>query len=336
MKKALSFTLALILSLSVFAGVTVFAVEPVEWDHILVLGYSGYEYHKPAESIAPYFAYTEWGWAFDEVSAYLEADGEQVTGLIESGIEYTLVIRLKLLSGFDEMYGFSSIPKEQVKLFKKTSSARSAAEYYRDGDYMIAKFALNALKPEYTALDFHIEGFSLGANTKDVIVTSDDDSVEILKNYIGFCYKENPDDKEYKDFRGEFKSGVQYGLVIGYVVPEGYVVSAHPTVTLYGAGDNPVVADNAGICVGFVSDGRDMYLTAFHNMPILSEESDELAGDIDGDGKVTVSDALSVLRVAAKLAPQTKSTGSVFDFDGDGAVTVADALAILRIAAKLA
>jgi hypothetical protein len=71
-------------------------------------------------------------------------------------------------------------------------------------------------------------------------------------------------------------------------------------------------------------------------MPILSEESDELAGDVDSDGVVTVADALSVLRVAAKLAPQTKSTGSAFDFDGDGEVTVNDALSVLRIAAKLA
>ena len=60
----------------------------------------------------------------------------------------------------------------------------------------------------------------------------------------------------------------------------------------------------------------------------------EKKGDVDGDGEVTVSDALSVLRVAAKLAEPTR--GATFDFDGDGAVTVADALAILRVAAKLA
>ncbi len=40
------------------------------------------------------------------------------------------------------------------------------------------------------------------------------------------------------------------------------------------------------------------------------------AGDVDGDGEVTVSDALSVLRVAAKLAEPTR--GATFDFDGDG------------------
>lgn len=63
---------------------------------------------------------------------------------------------------------------------------------------------------------------------------------------------------------------------------------------------------------------------------------DETVGDVDGDGEVTVADALSVLRVAAKLAPQTISTGASYDFNSDGEVTVADALAILRIAARLA
>ena len=60
------------------------------------------------------------------------------------------------------------------------------------------------------------------------------------------------------------------------------------------------------------------------------------AGDVDGDGEVTVSDALAVLRMAAKLAEPTKSTGASYDFDGDGHVSVSDALAILRVAAKLA
>ena len=63
-------------------------------------------------------------------------------------------------------------------------------------------------------------------------------------------------------------------------------------------------------------------------------------GDMDGDGEITVADALGALRIAAKLdvAVIPKSTRSTIlgDVDGDGAVTVADALAILRVAAKLA
>ena len=63
---------------------------------------------------------------------------------------------------------------------------------------------------------------------------------------------------------------------------------------------------------------------------------DVIPGDMDGDGKITVADALAVLRIAAKMAEGTDSALSVGDMDGDGKITVADALAVLRIAAKMA
>ena len=60
-----------------------------------------------------------------------------------------------------------------------------------------------------------------------------------------------------------------------------------------------------------------------------------LKGDLDGDGKVTVSDALRALRIAAKLADETELALSIADIDRDGEITVADALQLLRVAAKL-
>ena len=60
-----------------------------------------------------------------------------------------------------------------------------------------------------------------------------------------------------------------------------------------------------------------------------------LKGDFDGDGEITVSDALIALRIAAKLAEETEDAIAIGDTDGDGEITVADALAILRVAAKL-
>ena len=59
-------------------------------------------------------------------------------------------------------------------------------------------------------------------------------------------------------------------------------------------------------------------------------------GDPDGDGEITVSDALIALRVAAKLAEATPELIACCDTDGDGVIAVNDALAILRVAAKLA
>ena len=59
-------------------------------------------------------------------------------------------------------------------------------------------------------------------------------------------------------------------------------------------------------------------------------------GDMDGDGEITVADALMALRIAAKLAPESFAALETGDVDYDNAITVADALAILRVAAKLA
>ena len=59
-------------------------------------------------------------------------------------------------------------------------------------------------------------------------------------------------------------------------------------------------------------------------------------GDMDGDGEITVADALKTLRIAAHLLEPTQEDLAIGDVDGDGEITVADALKILRVAAKLA
>ena len=58
-------------------------------------------------------------------------------------------------------------------------------------------------------------------------------------------------------------------------------------------------------------------------------------GDADGDGKITVGDALSALRIAARIVPATEELIAICDIDGDGKVTVGDALSILRVAARI-
>lgn len=58
-------------------------------------------------------------------------------------------------------------------------------------------------------------------------------------------------------------------------------------------------------------------------------------GDPDGDGAVTVSDALFALRAAAGLASPTEEQAYRADFDGDGFITAADALSALRCAVGL-
>ena len=61
----------------------------------------------------------------------------------------------------------------------------------------------------------------------------------------------------------------------------------------------------------------------------------EQPGDADGDGSVTSSDALKILRIVAKLDTIDPSKVTFADVDGDGDITSADALGILQYAAKL-
>ncbi len=64
----------------------------------------------------------------------------------------------------------------------------------------------------------------------------------------------------------------------------------------------------------------------------LEKIKTEILGDINGNGKVDVTDALEILRMAVGLSTPTANA----DMDGVNGVTVTDALAALRIAVGLA
>ncbi|MBR5943286.1 MAG: dockerin type I repeat-containing protein, partial [Clostridia bacterium] len=76
-----------------------------------------------------------------------------------------------------------------------------------------------------------------------------------------------------------------------------------------------------------VINGYDEFTTEVH---FTVTDSTPAKGDIDGDGLVTVSDALHALRAAAKLIESDKKSFYAGDIDGDGEITVIDALVILR------
>jgi hypothetical protein len=57
-----------------------------------------------------------------------------------------------------------------------------------------------------------------------------------------------------------------------------------------------------------------------------------VCGDVTGDGVLTATDALGVLRAAVDLFVCALE---VCDFDGSGTVTASDALAVLRAAVGL-
>ncbi len=62
---------------------------------------------------------------------------------------------------------------------------------------------------------------------------------------------------------------------------------------------------------------------------------DILAGDVDGNGKVTAGDARKALRISAHLAEPTERELLAADLDSNGKVTAGEARKILRVSARL-
>ena len=60
-----------------------------------------------------------------------------------------------------------------------------------------------------------------------------------------------------------------------------------------------------------------------------------MAGDVDGNGKITASDARSILRVAANMASFDADKKAMADINGDNKITASDARKVLRMAANL-
>ena len=89
------------------------------------------------------------------------------------------------------------------------------------------------------------------------------------------------------------------------------------------------------ICISH-ADTTNMYRLYLDDFSVRCVPPVVMKGDMDGDGEITVADALRALRIAAKLVEPTEDDMLTGDVDGDYDITVNDALMILRVAAKLA
>ena len=69
--------------------------------------------------------------------------------------------------------------------------------------------------------------------------------------------------------------------------------------------------------------------------PSQPADPDVMMGDVDGNGKITASDARAALRISAKLDTVSAEKEKLADIDGNGKVTASDARKILRFSAKL-
>jgi hypothetical protein len=54
------------------------------------------------------------------------------------------------------------------------------------------------------------------------------------------------------------------------------------------------------------------------------------SGDLDGDGYVTVGDALVVARAVVGVITLTPAQFAAVDLDGDGSLTMSDAIAVIQ------
>ncbi|MDO4843006.1 MAG: bacterial Ig-like domain-containing protein, partial [Phoenicibacter congonensis] len=127
-----------------------------------------------------------------------------------------------------------------------------------------------------------------------------------------------------------------------YIIGESLNVSGGKITAYYNDNTSTIINMTASMVSGFNSSttGTKTLTVTYEGktatFQIRVTDGAGLKGDADGDGLITVADALAALRVAAKLAEATPEMISICDTDGDGWITVADALAILRVAAKLA
>ena len=76
-----------------------------------------------------------------------------------------------------------------------------------------------------------------------------------------------------------------------------------------------------------------LILCTFSAMVVFAapeQEIDRVIGDVDGDGNVSMADALTILRMAMDILPVENQ--QIADVDGDGFITSMDALLALRFA----
>ena len=77
-----------------------------------------------------------------------------------------------------------------------------------------------------------------------------------------------------------------------------------------------------------------MCFCAFSVCP-SAEEQQPLWGDADGNGEITITDALVALQCAVGLRQPDEQQTKIIDVDGDNEITVTDALFILQKFVKI-
>ncbi len=235
------------------------------------------------------------------------AQTNELTGGFDAGIEYWLTLDYEALEGYD----LSALTASAITL-----TGGEALEIELTDTRVFIKVAAIAAPTEFVPnIEVSLDGYELGGDMLYMNISINSDGV------VGMRYFFTADGES---FSGKFEAGVEYIFSLVVVADEGYEITAETAATLVGI---------EGVTATVEVFDEDSYVIHFA-LPALEQEV--MRGDFDGDGKITVSDALAALRIAARMVESTDEALAIGDIDGDGKITVSDSLAILRVAAKMA
>ena len=263
----------------------------------------------------------------------IDAAGTECTGNIREGIQYQVAITVFAPGGW-------LVSKDTVANYTiDTGTFSGVGVTTLDERILTFRFKLpvfgeliddpddpgNDQYDKLASLELTLTGYELGNDVKNVSATCGDETAVIRRVSVN-----TPDGKAYD---GAIEAGVRYQVTVTVFSRGGWQINGETLSKFKLNGVSPCAH---GIETGY----NDTISFVYYVYALAADDRVDAIGDMDGDGEITVADALGALRIAAKLdvAVIPKSTRSTIlgDVDGDGAVTVADALAILRIAAKLA
>lgn len=123
-------------------------------------------------------------------------------------------------------------------------------------------------------------------------------------------------------------------------VDEGGNVSGIKTYSNARLSDCKPILDKNGRVVWYATDGEKLNFYGIDPYSDGGEEDDDVVtgkmyGDVDGDGKITSGDSLSILRASVELEDFDNELTELADVDEDGDITSADALEVLRYSVSL-
>ena len=134
-------------------------------------------------------------------------------------------------------------------------------------------------------------------------------------------------DKEFTNIMADLVVTARYEINTYTVTFKDWDGTVLKTQEVQYGGDAEAPADPTR--VGYTFTGWDKAFTNITADLVVTAQY-EMLGDVDGDGNVSMADALTILRMAMDILPVENQ--QIADVDGDGFITSMDALLALRFA----